>query len=365
MNSTPSRILLIRPSALGDVCRTVPLLVSLREAFGEAQIDWLVQEEFVPAVEHHPALSHAIPFSRRALGRDLKRGRLGSLRDWLKPIRQTRYDVVIDAQGLARSALIAAASGASIRVGDRRAREGAWLLYNRRIRTEAKMHTVDRMLALLEPLGVPAVRDVRLYTREQRPRLPEIAEDRGYVLVAPTSRWPGKQWPPDRFASVCRSLAGDGVPVVLVGAGSERDQIAPLLHAAEADPVIIDLLGRTSIGALMALVRDSRMVVANDSAALHMAVGFDRPLVALYGPTRVDRVGPYRRETDVLQHVEPMDRMDHKDATGGRRLMERIRTDEVLSAVASRLDGAIASTTERMDVVSPDRFSRDETRSPS
>ena len=92
----------------------------------------------------------------------------------------------------------------------------------------------------------------------------------------------------------------------------------------------------------MALVESSSLVIANDSAALHMAVGFDRPMVALYGPTRVDRVGPYGREADVIQHVTPSDRLDHKDGAAGRALMERIGVEEVVSRATAAFVGARA-----------------------
>jgi ADP-heptose:LPS heptosyltransferase len=87
----------------------------------------------------------------------------------------------------------------------------------------------------------------------------------------------------------------------------------------------------------MAVVEGSRLVVANDSAALHMAVGFGRPIVGLYGPTRLDLVGPYGRAAEVIQHVGPGDRLDHKDEGTGRALMERIAVEEVIAAAGARL----------------------------
>jgi ADP-heptose:LPS heptosyltransferase len=105
---------------------------------------------------------------------------------------------------------------------------------------------------------------------------------------------------------------------------------------------IVDLIGRTSVGELMALVERSALVVANDSAALHMAVGFNRPIVALFGPTRKELVGPYGRQADIVQHVEASDEMNHKDDAAGRKLMERITVEEVLAAVLVRLNGSLA-----------------------
>jgi ADP-heptose:LPS heptosyltransferase len=156
--------------------------------------------------------------------------------------------------------------------------------------------------------------------------------------MAPTSRWPGKQWPPERFAQAAtalldrRGLLGQDAfkAAVLVGSATERSQIRPLLELAAGDSRIIDLVGSTSVARLLALVREARLVIGNDSAAVHMAVGFDRPLIALYGPTDVSRVGPYQREADVIQRVEPGDTLNHKDASVGRRLMARISSAEVI-----------------------------------
>jgi ADP-heptose:LPS heptosyltransferase len=137
---------------------------------------------------------------------------------------------------------------------------------------------------------------------------------------------------------VARELLARGSveAVVVVGAGNEREQIGPVLALAASDRRVIDLVGSTTIGRLMAVIERAAVVVANDSAALHMAVGFDRPLVALYGPTRVDLVGPYGRADCVLQHAKPGERMDHKNAIAGRAMMERIGVEEVL-ALAERV----------------------------
>lgn len=356
----PQRILLIRPSALGDVCRSVPLLASLRAAFPTARIDWLVQDSFADAVAHHPALraagSGVVSFPRRRFARWASPAVTGEVVRWMRGIRRAGYDTVIDAQGLARSGLFSLATGARTRVGYADAREGAHLAYTVRAEAPRTLHTVDRMLRLLVPLGVPIPQpaDMRLYPppadRAAVAGDPALAGKR-YALIAATSRWAGKQWPADRFATVAERLVSDPVygldAVVLVGAAAERDQIGPLLALAGdgggRERRVIDRVGSTSVGGLLALVESSALVIANDSAALHMGVGFARPIVGLFGPTRVDLVGPYRRERDVLQHVTPADRLDHKNAPAGRLLMDRITVAEVLA----RAQGAVAGRPAR------------------
>ena len=339
--AAPQRVLIIRPSALGDVCRSVPVLASLKRAWPTARIDWLVQDGFAPAIEHHPALGRAVPFPRDRFSALLKRGRPGEFIRWLRRLRAARYDLVLDCQGLARSGLFARLTGAPRRVGFADAREMGWLGLSERCPVPADLHSVDRMLALVRCAGAEPVADMRLYS--------DLAERAwvtshqtlgagGYAVIAPTSRWPGKRWPAERFAEAARALLDLGVAsVAVIGAASERGQCGPVLTLARAEPRVVDLVGGTSIGRVMAVIEASRLVIANDSAALHMAVGFERPIVGLYGPTRVDRVGPYGRASEVIQHVGPRERLDHKDANAGLALMERIGVEEVVAAAGARL----------------------------
>jgi heptosyltransferase I len=333
----PRRILIIRPSALGDVCRSVPLLVSLQRHFPHAAIDWLVQDTFAPAIAHHPDLHRVVPFPRRELARWYTPSGLPAFRRFLAELREPHYDLVIDAQALARSGFFARATRAPIRIGPADARELGWLFYTHRVPIPASTtHTVDRMLALLAPLNVPPIHDLTLYPDpaelahvDADPRL----AGRRFAVLAPTSRWPGKRWPADRFAAAAQHLLTHSRfdAVALVGAQNERDQCAPLLDLAARDPRIIDLVGRTTIPALLATIARASFVLANDSAALHMAVGLNRPLLALFGPTDTTKVGPYRRDAEVLQQLLPSDRFNHKDEPLGRAMMARLTTDHVLT----------------------------------
>ncbi len=342
-----SNLLIIRPSAMGDVARTVPALVSLRQAYPQARIDWLVDAGSEALITHHPALTAAIPFPKKQIKAALTRGTFSPLRTLLRTLRAANYDAVFDLQGLARSAAIACATGSARRYGRADARELAPLTYTTRISRGDQRHTVEQMLEIVcAAPGVVPVRDARLYTSpESRVWASTLGFDVSRaVVLAPTSRWPAKQWPAQRYAEVARTLASQGYPVAIIGAPGEEAQCAPLqslVSSWNGAAPIADLVGTLSLERLMALIERSALVIANDSAPLHIAVGFGRPLVALFGPTRVERVGPYQREGDVLQHVTAKDTFDHKDPAR-RDMMERITVDEVLAAAFSRLDGSIS-----------------------
>ncbi|MEM1072452.1 MAG: glycosyltransferase family 9 protein [Planctomycetota bacterium] len=330
----PKRILLVRPSALGDVCRTVPLAASLKRHWPEAEIDWVVNAPFADAVRGHPAVRRTIRFDRKSIGRSLARGNPTPLRRFIAKLRSRQYDIAIDAQGLARSAAVTRLSGAPIRVGHADARELGWTVLTHRVTSPADAHTVDRMLDLLGPLGVPPRDDMTLSPPADSRY--DAAIDPNAIVLAPTSIWPGKQWPIARFHELAARLhAKDVGPFVVVGGPGERDQCEPLL--SDGSLPVVDFVGKTSVGQLMDIIRRCRLVVANDSAALHMAVGFDKPVVALFGPTDTRRVGPYRRSDDVLQHTSETSTATHKDESAGRAMMERISVDEVEAAVLDRL----------------------------
>lgn len=346
---SPRRILIIRPSALGDVCRSVPVLSTLRAAYPRARIDWLVQDSFAGAIDQHPALNSAVLFPRRRLARAFTPARLADFFEWSACLSDTGYNLVIDAQGLARSGLFAALTAAPTRLGYANAQEAAAVFYTRHVRVPRTVHAVDRMVALVaEGLGIRAVLDMRLYadpgSLQTLPDPSRLVDP--LIVLAPTSRWAAKRWPTERFAELARALLDSdacragGIRIAVVGGPAERGQCVPLTELAARDPRVIDLVGHTSVATLMALIQRAALVVANDSAALHMAVGFDRPIVALFGPTDTARVGPYRRESDVLQHLEPGDTLDHK-VRSNAALMRRISVEETLMACLDRLIPAV------------------------
>ena len=335
-------VLLVRPSALGDVCRSVPVLASLGRAFPSARIDWLVQPEFVDAIRAHPTLNEAVDFPRSRFARWWFPPRTFEFLRWVRTFRH-RYDLVVDCQGLFRSGLVTRATGAPIRIGDRNAREFAWLGYNRRHVVDGHAHSVDRWLALIASEGIEPIPDTRLYLSDED-RHWHRAQSLGdrYAVIAPTSRWGSKRWPIDRWSKVLPSLADHGIEaVVLVGAPGEQEQTATLRQGSSSSPMsMIDMTGRTTVGQMMSLLNGASIVLSCDSAAMHMTVGFDRPLVALFGPTDPSYVGPYGRPDAVIRAPGATGHVSHRhhdDSTMSRITHTAViqRVNEVLDAEGS------------------------------
>jgi len=347
------RILIIRTSALGDVVRAFPALVSLRRAYPRAQIDWLVADTFVPAVQFHPDLSRVVPFPQSTIKAALRRGHFSDVLQWAdRELASRRYDISIDFQGLLKSGLLTFATRAPTRVGFADAREGATLFYTHKVHVpggRAAPH-IDRNAALIRALGVGPTFAPRLYPAPPGaplPHDPQLAGKR-YVLLSPTTKGLGRAWPMDRYAALARHLLEHRArlyidAVVAVGLASERSQCAPLL----AVHGLTDRVGHTTIPSLMQLIADAALVVCNDSAAMHMAVGFDRPLVALFGPTDVGHAGPHRRPQDVITHRQPHEHVRHRDTARAVAYMHRITVEEVIAACEQRLQTQNTEVTKK------------------
>ncbi len=336
----PGRTLLVRPSALGDVCRTVPVLATLRVAFPDAVIDWLVQDTFADAIAAHPMLDTVVGFPRAWFSRGWRSpAALGGMLAWAGDLRRAKYEIVYDLQGLGRSGLITWGTRAPRRVGFRSAREGAWLGYTVRHDPPTSSHIVDQMLELMEREGFQPVRDMRLYTPSDAAAW--WAEERAradihspYAVLATTSRWESKRWPIDRWKSLIDPLRARGFrKIIIIGGPTEREQIAALFD--DSSSAVIDLVARCTVGQTMAVIEQAGLVIANDSAPLHMAVGFDRPVVALFGPTDPAFVGPYRREDSVLRVFDPArdGGIHFRRGDRGGELMSRITVEMVMEKV--------------------------------
>lgn len=348
---SPTSIAIIRPSSLGDVVRAVPALASVRRAYPNARIDWIVNDTFAPAISHHPALSNVIPFPRKRIGDHLRRAEFGPVLNWLETLREPNYDLTIDLQGLFRSGVMSYATGAPRRFGFANARELGWLGYTQRIRTNPASSHIDQNFELLSAIGIAPVRDLRLYP-DPADQAAIAADPRlcsRFVLISPATRGAGRAWPIERFASVAEQLLQrlhslSLEAIVVIGLPAEAEYCRPITRLAESDARLINLVGQTSISRLMAVLERSALVVCNDSAAMHMAVAFDRPLIALLGPTNMTYAGPYGRATDVISHAAPGEQVRHRDVPKAIEFMRRITTEEVLAACIARLDNNDTAT---------------------
>jgi heptosyltransferase I len=291
------RIALLKPSALGDIVHSLPVLSALRRRFPQAHIAWIVNRAYEPLLLGHPDLNETIAFDRGAA----RSGWWTAARCWLRFLRQLRhkrFDLVVDLQGLLRSGVMTQATGAPRRLGLSSAREGATWFYTDALAVPEphEMHAVDRYWLVAEALGagdqpkrfhVPIAETARTWALEQLRGCP-----RPWLAVGVGSRWLTKRWPPQHFAALTqRALQRFGGTAVFVGGGEETALAQTARHHLLGS--VRDLTGRTSLPQLAAVLEQADVMLANDTGPLHLAVALGRPAVAPYTCTKVRRTGPY------------------------------------------------------------------------
>lgn len=296
-------ILLIKPSSLGDIVMALPALSALRRSFPRGRISWLVRPEFAPLIEGHPHLDEIIPFDRRTLGKAwCHPGAMRELIALISRLRRSRFDAVLDLQGLFRSASLAWLSGCKRRFGPIWRKELARCFYTTAIPPRLEwVHVVDYYLKLVEAMGgadlrvefvLPEKHDAAATVRDLLSR--NDVDPGRYAVIIPGSAQSSKCWPADRFAALADRLSSDhGLAVVATGSKSESVMIEQI--QALAKHPIVNLAGNTSLPQLTEVLRTAKLVVSNDTGPGHIAAALGRPLVMMFSWSNPLRVGPYHR----------------------------------------------------------------------
>jgi lipopolysaccharide heptosyltransferase I len=298
--SPPRRVLIIKPSAIGDVVHALPVLNLVRNTWPDAHVAWLVTPACAGLLEGHPQLDEVIRFERRRFGQGWKNpsAAVGLFR-FARELRAKQFDLVIDLQGLFRSGWLASQTRAPVRIGFSNAREFAPIFYTHKVRIEdAERHAVERYLAVAEALGCgrdPV--EFRFATSDEiRASVSEmLGGDAPYSVLLPGTNWATKRWPVAHFAATVTPLQQQfGLRTIVAGSEEDRALAAQI-------PGALDLCGQTNLRQLVALLERAAVVIANDSGPMHIAAALGRPLVTPYGPTSPIRTGPYRRDDTVIR----------------------------------------------------------------
>ncbi|MCP9469324.1 MAG: glycosyltransferase family 9 protein [Nitrospira sp.] len=339
-----ARILLIKPSSLGDIVHAMPVASAIKTAWPEAHLTWVVKRRWSDLVERIEGVDRVWPVDE-------------TVRSWIEQarrLRAERFDLAIDLQGLFRSGALAWFSGAPARIGFANAREGSPWFYTMRVPVStSEMHAVDRYLLVAQSLdirssGTPRfsftvfdrdmeiIRDVCV--REG------LSIDRPWIAVNVSARWPTKRWSLDSFAEVVDRLQGEGLgQVVVIGGAGDRSD-AEQLRAVAGSP-FIDFTGKIPLGCLPAFLSKAALLITNDSGPMHIAAAVGCRVIALFGPTSEIRTGPYGQSHHVLTKSVPCRPCFSRVCRHEPELecLRRTEPGEVVEAARRAIDGSSVS----------------------
>jgi heptosyltransferase I len=294
-NIKPKRIAIIKPSALGDIAHALPIATALRYRFPHAELSWIVNKSYASLLEQHPDLDDVIVYDRQRMKQDWFAG-LDYTARFLRHLRKRHFDLVIDLQGLFRSAMMVQASGAQWKLGLASAREGARYFYNAVLPDDLwNMHAVDRYWLAMDALG---------YTGPKQSKFPNLDAERNrwlaklaamprpWVMMNLGTRWETKRWPVKHFAILGQHAhLTSGGSTILVGGPEEAVWAGEFVR--HWDKHVASMVGQTGLRDLVALLSLADVVVSNDSGPLHLAVALGKSVLSPFTCTSSIRTGPY------------------------------------------------------------------------
>ncbi len=340
MGDEPKRILIIKPSALGDIILALPALSAMKRSFPGAKISWLVRPEFAPLITGHPYISDIILFNRKRLSKWwCSPDSFQSLRLLVSQLKVGKFDLVFDFQGLFRTGFFSWVTGSKRRFGMAGARELAHLFYTDKISQDASsIHLVDYYFKMVEAAGAKRG-EVEFKLPEDAgaaEKIDKLLKSQGvnakYAVIVPGAAQVNKQWPIERFAELAGKISERfGLSIVATGSQGEREYIETLGKR------VINLAGKTSVRELIPLMKMASLVVSNDTGPGHIAAALGVPIVMIFGPTNPARVCPYKRPQCVVA-VEPNERGMKADSYEPRHDITHITVEQVFEAACEQID---------------------------
>ena len=277
------RLLIIKPSSMGDIIHGIFVAESIKAQLSGVIIDWVVRREFAPLIDSASAIDHTLIFERK--------GGLGSFIALIRKIRQTRYDAVLDMQGLARSGILTFCAKAFRKIGRSDAREGAGLAYREitsALPNGSPIHAVEILSGFLEVLGLETTlpSSINFNASTKALTLPPCDGLRR-VVIFPESRRIEKNW--SGYEALTRRLLDSGHDLQVIWCGHVPLKASQAMVSND----FYNLTGETQVDQLPELLNTADCVLSNDSGPMHLAAALARPLVALFGPTDPARFGPF------------------------------------------------------------------------
>ncbi|MDR2350681.1 MAG: glycosyltransferase family 9 protein [Deltaproteobacteria bacterium] len=306
-------ILVVKLSSFGDAVMSLPFLAATKARFPEAKIDWVAEKTVCQLLEGHPLLNSVIRFPKEELKKSLKSLNLFEffkvLGEHKKNLRKTRYDLVFDLQGLFKSGLQTRWARSERKLGFDKGREFAWVFLTHRLPPyNPDMLAIERYLLPAKAVGWKEDGDFPekavFFPKEEdlseADRL--LADTPGpRVCLALGTRWKSKHWPVGHFAELAKLLAAEGVRSIATGDPGEKPLEEAFAKCLDPGIPATKLVGKTSPGVLAAVFAKSDLAVSADSGPLHLAAAVRANTLALFGPTRPERVAPVAKNSVVLR----------------------------------------------------------------
>jgi len=295
-SNPPNKILIIKPSALGDIIHSLPFLGAVRKRYPTAEIHWVVAKGLHTFLEDHPMINKLWIMDKEAwkkIGRF--RQILPEINQFRKGLRAENFDISIDLSGLLRSGLITFAANATYKLGFSDSDEGSPFFYNQKIKGGDQIHAIDRYLKLASLMGCDSGEVSYPMPPLEEPSILKTLPKTFYVM-APSAGKEANRWPAERFGKLAATLP---LPAVVISNKTDAPVVEKVV--SESNGNAINMAGKTNLKELAALIAKAKFFVSNDTGPMHIAAALNIPVFAIFGPANPVRTGPYGKIHTIIQ----------------------------------------------------------------
>ena len=329
------KIAIVKLSAMGDIIHAMVALQYIKKANPSLQIDWIVEQGFASVLEGNPDIDHILPVKLKGIKKD-KLKIFEEIRR-VKAYAKNDYDLVIDAQGLFKSAMTAKLLGKN-RAGFSKnsIREGvASYFYTHKVHIAYDANTIDRNAKVMsEPLSVEISKQMILdkkpflYYEESDKTNGLLSNNKKNIVFVIGSTWESRNYPKEKFAQIADALEHN--VLVAWGSAEEREKAEWI----ETHSVYAKALPKINLNALKEVIGKADLLIGNDTGPTHMAWGMNRPSITIFGPTPINRV----YQTPINRVVNSSSEVDHYKLNKQDFSIVEIEVEEIVTIAKELLD---------------------------
>ena len=289
-NKPPQSLCILRLSALGDITHTLPIFHTIRQAWPNTKISWIIGKAEYELIKHLQDIEFIV-FDKKA--------GFSAYRDVRNKLKNKKFDILLHMQMSLRASLISLLVKSKVKIGfdKKRAKDGQWLFTNKKIQHKENQHVIDSFFCFTESIGIQGKKydwDIPLLAKNVQSSKELLNIDSKYIIISPCSSKAYRNWNAQGYAAIADYINEKyNFSVVLTGGNSTiEQQYATEISQLSSCP-IHNLIGKTTVQELLSIINEAEFMVSPDSGPAHMATAMNTPVIGLYAATNPNRARPY------------------------------------------------------------------------
>lgn len=301
--SKPKNLCLLRLSAIGDVCHAVAMVQHIQRHLPNTKITWVIGKIEASLLAGLPNVEFII-FDKKAGVQGYK--------DLRQQMKGRHFDVLLHMQVALRASIASLFIPAKVKIGfdAKRAIEGQWLFTNKKIARQNHPHVLDGFMGFAKALGLPEEKpqwNIPVSDEDALWAAEAVSSTKPIAVICPAASKAERNWHSAGYAEVANYLIAQGYKVLICGGPTtlEQELANDIIEKSDTNSAqIINLVGKTSLKRLLAVLKIAHLVIAPDTGPAHMAVTVGTPVIGLYAHSNPKRTGPYLYQQYVVSYYE-------------------------------------------------------------